>query len=140
MATLGALPSPLSILIVEDDSEALKMISILMAQKFPAVTIRTAGDGNKGVELSLERTPDIVITDINMAGMDGVQMAGEIRVIGLNTRFIVLTGYSDKEHLDLFSTIGVSAYIVKPINFKKLFAAFEKCIEEISLEGCADGC
>lgn len=125
-----ALPA-LSVLIVEDDKDALKLINLVIAKKFPDTVIRTAGDGRLGVELCREQMPDIVVTDINMAEMDGVRMSVEIKAIRPDTRFIVLTGYSDQEHLDKFRELGASDYIVKPINFKKLFAAIQKCIDEI---------
>ena len=131
MASIKDSLPALSVLIVEDDKEALKLINLVIAKKFPETVIRTAGDGRHGVELCLEQMVDIVVTDINMAEMDGVQMACEIKAIKDDTRFIVLTGYSDKEHLDKFRELGASDYIVKPINFKKLFSAIQKCIDEI---------
>ena len=128
-------PHPaLSLLVVEDDKVASGSICLMIARKFPDVAIHVAGNGKQGVELCKEQMPDIVITDINMPGMDGIRMAEEIKAMKADTKFIVLTGYSDKEHLDKFSEIGVNAYIVKPIEFVKLFAAIEKCLAEITQE------
>ena len=141
MASIKDARPALSVLIVEDDNDALKLISLVIAKKFPEVVIRTADNGEQGVELCRERMPDIVVTDINMTGMDGLQMAGAIKAINVDTRFIVLTGYSDREHLNKFREIGAIDYIIKPINFKKLFAAIQKCIDQIlQREIDADGC
>ena len=141
MAIAEDIRPALSVLVVEDDRQALKLVSQLIAKKFPGEQIRSADNGRQGVELCRERLPDIVITDINMAGMDGVQMAVRIKELKDDARFIVLTGYSDQEHLDTFKEIGASAYIVKPINFKKLFAAIQKCIDELrQWEVDTDGC
>lgn len=126
--------STLSILIVEDDTSAIEVIRLMIPLKFPDVTIYVAGNGTQGEELFKEHRPDIVITDINMPGMDGIRMAGDIKAIKPDTRFIVLSGYSDKIHIDKFSSIGIKDYILKPLDFKKLFAAIEKCIAEIGLE------
>lgn len=131
MASLGDMRPALSVLVVEDDRQALMLVSQLIAKKFPGEQIRSADSGRQGVELCLERLPDIVITDINMAGMDGAEMAGRIKELKVDARFIVLTGYSDQEHLDKFKEIGANAYIVKPINFKKLFDAIQECIDEL---------
>jgi YesN/AraC family two-component response regulator len=49
-----------------------------------------------------------------------------------DTKFIVLTGYSDKDYLKKFSEYGIRDCILKPIVFGKLFAAIEKCIGEIA--------
>ena len=121
----------LSLLLVEDDKSAIAVLNAMIQRKFPDIAIFTAADGRQGVELGKEHSPDIVITDINMPGMDGLQMAGEIKSIKPDTRIIVFTGYSDKIHLDNFDAIGISAYILKPIEFQQLFTAIEKCIAEI---------
>jgi YesN/AraC family two-component response regulator len=134
MKSLKSSRPALSVLIVEDDPVARDMIGLVISKKFPDVIINIAENGKQGMELFNEQMTDIVITDINMPGMDGVQMACAIKSIKDDTRFIVLTGYSDKTHLDKFSEIGATDYIVKPIEFKKLFAAVEKCIAAIRLE------
>ncbi len=126
--------SSLSILIVEDDPSAIEIILLMIPLNFPEVTIYGALNGTQGVELFKEHLPDIVITDINMPGMDGIRMAEEIKAMKADTKFIVLTGYSDKVHLDKFIDIGITDYMLKPIDFKKLFAAIEKCIAGIELE------
>jgi two-component system, response regulator YesN len=133
----------LSVLIVEDDEPTLKIIHLLVAKRFPDLFLRTAGGGRQGLELCGEQLPDLVITDINMAGMNGIQMAREIKLLKQDAFFIVLTGNSDKRHLEDFQEIGAADYIVKPINFKKLCAAIEKCVQEIRgplTEVDANGC
>jgi len=124
----------LSILCVEDDKEALKVLSRMIALKFPDITIHVAENGKLALELFKEQRPEIVITDINMPVMDGIQMAREIKAIKTDTKFIVLTGYSDKNYLEQFCEIGYSDYIMKPIAFGILFAAIEKCIAEVKLQ------
>jgi YesN/AraC family two-component response regulator len=121
-------------MVVEDDKSAIEVLSLMIPRKVPDVTIYAADNGKQGVELCKEHAPDIVITDINMPGMDGIQMAEEIKSMKADTRVIVLTGYSDKIHLDKFNDIGINDYILKPIEFKKLFTAIEKCMDEIWLE------
>ena len=133
MASKQSSHNALSLLVVEDDKETRGVISLMIPRKFPDVTIHVAANGNQGVELFKEHLPDIVITDINMPGMDGIQMAGEIKSLKADTRFIVLTGYSDKINLEKFCKIGVSDFIVKPLDFKKLFTSIEKCMDEIGL-------
>ena len=122
------------LLVVEDDKAASGTICLMIARKFSAVTVYAAENGRIGLELFKEHTPDIVITDINMPDMDGIQMAGEIKSIKKDTKFIVITGYSDKKYLERFSEIGFSDYLLKPIAFTTLFAAIEKCIAEITRE------
>jgi len=116
-----------SLLFVEDDTVVCLAIGRILARQFPDATVYTAENGLIGLELFKKHTPGIVITDINMPVMDGIEMAGKIKSIKSDTKFIVLTGYNDKNYLEKFSEIGFDDYIVKPVDFGKLFAAIEKC-------------
>jgi YesN/AraC family two-component response regulator len=122
-----------SLLFVEDDTMVCLSIGRILARKFPDATVYTAENGQIGLELFKGHSPEIVITDINMPVMDGIEMAGKIKSIKADTKFIVLTGYSDKNYLERFSEIGFDDYIVKPVSLGKLFAAIEKCRAEITL-------
>ena len=124
----------ISLLVVEDDKDAIEVICSLIPLKFPDITIYVALNGSQGEQLFKEHVPDIVITDINMPGMDGIRMVRNIKAVKAGTRFIVLSGYSDKIHRDIFNHIGISDYILKPTEFNKLFAAIAKCIAEIKQE------
>jgi two-component system sensor histidine kinase/response regulator len=123
--------SELSLLIVEDDKAALDLLCLMIAGKFPDVKIYSAENGRTGVEIFKERLPEVVITDINMPVMDGIEMAGAIKSIKTDTRFIVLTAYTNRVYLEKFIEIGFSAYILKPVVFGKLFDAIENCLAEI---------
>jgi len=116
-----------SLLFVEDDEMVCLSIGRILARQFPDTTVYTAENGLIGLELFKVHTPEIVITDINMPVMDGIEMASRIKSISNETKLIVLTGYSDKNHLERFSNVGFDDYIVKPVDFGKLFAAIEKC-------------
>jgi len=133
MATLQSLPS-FSLLIVEDDKAACDIIARIVGLKFPCCTVYTADNGIKGLELFKEHTPDIVITDVNMPVMDGVEFAREIRSINANATYIVLTAYSNIIVFEKFKGMGVCAYLLKPIDFQELFAAIEKCNIESKLQ------
>jgi YesN/AraC family two-component response regulator len=126
METLQSLRS-FSLLIVEDDKAASKIIANLIGMEFPGCTIYTADNGITGLELFKEYAPDIVITDVNMPVMDGVELARAIRSINADATYIVLTAYSDNTVFEKFREIGVCAYLLKPINFSDLFAAIERC-------------
>ena len=133
MESIHSSSSALSLLIVDDDISAIETLRLMIPMKFPDVIIYVAGNGKMGVELCKEHAPDIVVTDINMPEMDGIQMAEEIKSMKVDTKFIAISGYSDKIHLDKFNDIGISDYMLKPIDLKKLFAAIGKCIDEINL-------
>lgn len=124
----------ISILLVEDTNATLELLSIIIPKKYPGVALHTAGNGRTGLEIFKTYTPDIVITDINMPEMGGVQMAVKIRAIKPDTKFIVITGNSGK--LALQDSDGkefeFDHYIVKPVRFEALFVAIEQCLAEIA--------
>ena len=120
-------PASFALLLVEDDTLVCRSIGRMIAREFPDATVYTAENGYIGLTIFKEHIPGIVITDINLPLMDGIKMAREIKSIKSDTRFIVLTGYSDKDHFDRFSEIGFEEYMIKPVDFEKLFAAIERC-------------
>jgi YesN/AraC family two-component response regulator len=121
----------ITLLLAEDDKEASEITGRMIARKFPELAINFAENGRTGVELFKEHAADIVISDINMPVMDGIQMASEIKAIKADTKLIMITGHSNKDRLEKFRQIGVNYYMSKPIMFEKLYAAIEKCIAEI---------
>lgn len=126
-------PASLSLLLVEDDSMVCRAIGRMISKEFPGVRVYTAENGLVGLELFKEHTPEIVVTDINMPVMDGIEMATEMKKLKNDIRFIVITGYSDRSHVERFGEIGYEEYMVKPVDFEKLFAAIERCR---TLSGC----
>ncbi len=125
---------PLSLLVVDDDKMARDVLNVMITRRFPNSSIYFAENGRTGVELFKEHAPDIVITDISMPIMDGIQMAGEIRAMDDDAKFIVLTGYTDKDYSKKIVEFGINECIMKPIVFGKLFAAIERCIKELDLK------
>jgi len=120
-------PSAFSLLIVEDDKAALEVMVRMVSLKYPECSIIKAGNGVQGIELFKEHTPDIILTDVNMPVMDGIELLRAVRAIKADASCIVLTAYSDKIVFGKFKDLGVSAYLLKPLDFQQLFAALEKC-------------
>jgi DNA-binding NarL/FixJ family response regulator len=118
---------PFSLLLVEDDKQACEMVARIVALKFPECTIYTAENGKIGLELFREHTPDLVVTDINMPEMDGIEMAREIKTINPNAAYIVLSARNDKYNVDKFKEIGYCAFLMKPLDFMDLLEAIKHC-------------
>jgi YesN/AraC family two-component response regulator len=123
-----------SLLIVEDDRVICDMLGKVIQKKYRDAAIYLAENGRIGVDLYKVHTPEIVITDINMPEMDGIEMAVEIKLIQADARFIVMTAYSDKAYFEKFSEIGFCEYMLKPIVLPTLFAAIERCVVERDAE------
>jgi YesN/AraC family two-component response regulator len=125
----------ISLLVVEDDDDTRPLVCRMIARRFPELNLLDADNGSAGVEVCLQHAPDIVITDISMPGMDGVAMVQEIKAIKEDTRFIAITAYSDSGRVNELSRIGIGEYIPKPIEFKLIFAAVNRYIDEIKACG-----
>jgi YesN/AraC family two-component response regulator len=128
-------PMPLiSILLVEDEKVTLELLTTILAKKFSGAALHTAINGKAGLELFKLHMPDIVITDINMPEMSGVELADKIRAIKPDTRFIVITGDTGKLVLQDSVNKGFTFdhFIVKPVVFRELFASIEQCLGEIA--------
>jgi YesN/AraC family two-component response regulator len=130
MDSVQILP-PFSLLLVEDDDMARGIITRIVASKFPECTIYAAENGKIGLELFKEHSPDLVVTDINMPEMDGIEMARQTKAINPDSSYIVLSANSDVKTVEKFKKIGYCAYLVKPLEFKALFDAIANCHQEI---------
>lgn len=122
----------ISLLVVDDDHVTLEVLTLMISKKFPTATIYSANSGRTAVELFKKHKHAIVITDIQMPGMDGIEMASEIKVLKADTKFIVLTAYGNTNYQEKFSEIGCHDFLSKPIEFPRLYAAIESCIAEVN--------
>ena len=116
-----------SILYVEDEQAAREILCSILIRKYPKITLYVAENGDKGLEAFKEHLPEIVITDISMPQMDGIQLATEIKSLQPKTSVIATTAHSSVQSLDNSKKIGINHYIQKPIIYKELFAAIDKC-------------
>lgn len=128
----------ISMLFVEDDEDILEIQSSILVVKFPDVMLYTAMNGKLGLELFRAHTPNIVITDINMSQMCGVQMAEYIRSIKPETKIIAVTGKSGEtgingkfKHNLNGKMVEFDHIIIKPIDLTELCGVIEQYIGEI---------
>jgi CheY-like chemotaxis protein len=114
----------ISVLFVEDDQPSREVFSRLLSARVGCV--HQAANGQDGLEIFLRLTPDIVITDLEMPVMNGMEMIRKIRDLGYKTPIIITTGYVDDEH----STELANRTLVKPVVFARLLEALKECISE----------
>lgn len=90
-----------------------------------------AKDGKEAIKLWREQKPDIIITDISMPRLNGIDMASYIRAHDKDIQIIIATAHSDTEYLLKAVELQLVKYIIKPITKEKLIGALEKSIELI---------
>ena len=119
-----------SLLYAEDESN----IQGEMAKYFESYfqTVYTASDGHETLELYKRHLPDVVILDINMPKINGLEVARRIRKEHSTTRIIMLTAYSEKELLLQATEIDMSKYLVKPVSPYDLKQALDKVASELT--------
>ncbi len=88
-----------------------------------------ARDGKEAITLWRDNKPDIIITDINMPRLNGLDMASYIRAHDKDVQIIIATAYSDTEYLLKAVELQLIKYIIKPITKDKLQIALEKSME-----------
>ena len=123
-----------SILYVEDEAEAREMVSSMLVRRNRGLRLLTGENGADGLRLFREHRPEIVITDISMPVMDGIQMSAQIKELAPDTIIIAVTAFSDTPFLMDAIEIGFNHYVLKPIDYVTLFAVLDKSIEAVTLK------
>jgi len=104
----------LKVLLVEDEKNLATLLKNAIGDSFYSFTL--AYDGVEGLEKFLQINPDIVITDIMMPKMTGLEMAKQIRVKDENIPIIILSAYSETDKFLNAIDIGVMKYLIKPFD------------------------
>lgn len=124
----------LRLLIVEDERwEREGLAELWDWSTFGIGEVHTAVDGIDGLEKAAALAPDIIITDIRMPGMDGLEMSRQVREQLPDVRIILLTGYDDFSFARQAIRFGASDYVLKPIEEDELRRTAEKAAEECRL-------
>lgn len=110
--------------IVADDESVIRLDLKEMLSSLGYLVVGEAGDGTSAVNLARQLKPDIVVMDIKMPGIDGIEAAAALtreRVCPV----LLLTAYSDKDLVERAKEAGVAAYLVKPFRESDLSPAIE---------------
>jgi len=115
------------LLYVEDDITIRPIFERFLKRKVKDLIIAT--NGLEGYEMCMEFKPDLILTDIKMPKMNGIEMAKKIRETDKNIPIIVLSAHSESDFFVEAIEAGVSGYLMKPIDKSKLFSTLERNIK-----------
>lgn len=97
-------------------------------------TIVEAENGNMGITTALREQPDLIITDIRMPEMNGLDMIEQLRPQLPETIFIILTGFNDFEYAQRAIKLGnVHAFLLKPLEYDESLQVIQECISKLQL-------
>jgi len=119
----------LKLLYVEDNQQARESTLSALDIFFQDITI--AVDGEDGLNAFRKGNFDIIITDINMPKMNGIDMVYKIREVDEDVTIIVLSAYDDKMYCDEITRAGISGYILKPIDLNKFIDIMVEAVDRI---------
>ena len=116
-------PSALQLLIVDDDQQLTAYLEELLLEVSPAVQTHVANDGFEAGLMIREFTPDVVLLDLRMPGMDGYQVCQRIKLDPAlrAIRILGMTGYPSAENIERILAMGAEHCFSKPINTQELF-------------------
>ncbi|MDO9567103.1 MAG: response regulator [Candidatus Desulfaltia sp.] len=121
--------SKLKLLLIDDEEGIRKVLSLSL--KRDGYQVLTAEDGGKGIELFRKNLPIIVLTDIKMPGMDGIEVLKRVKEIDPDTQVIVITGHGDMESAIKSLQLGASDFITKPVGDQVLAVALNRAKERL---------
>ena len=116
------------LLVIEDNQDIAAYIGSLFADHY---AVSYAGNGKDGMEKALELVPDLIITDLMMPGMDGLEMCRQVRANEITNHIpiIVVTAKITEEERIKGLEAGADAYLVKPFNAEELRTRVEKLLD-----------
>jgi len=117
------------ILIVDDEIRQCDNMNELLILRNYDVTIAT--EGKKALELIRDNFFPVILLDIKMPGIDGEAVLKEIVKLHPTAKVIMVSGYSEEDSKEKFLALGAREYIVKPVEFDKLFEMFNTMYKEI---------
>ena len=110
-------------IVIADDHKLFRQgLAELFAEEPTLTIVATAADGREALELARRLRPDVIVLDISMPGLDGLQVARAIREEQLPVRVVVLTMHKDAVNVRLALEAGVDGYVLKDDAFEQLAA------------------
>jgi two-component system, NarL family, response regulator LiaR len=120
------LPDPTTVLIVDDHFMVRQGLCALLETQTDISVVGQASSGEEAVRLCADLAPDLVLMDLVMPGLNGVEATRQIKHSCPHTQVIVLTSYHEDEHIVPSIKAGALSYLLKDVSPKELLAAVRK--------------
>lgn len=114
-------------LLVVDDQKGVRRL-LLEAFLEDEVEVQLAGTGQEAIDLVRQFDPDLILMDMKMPGMNGLEALGEIRKFNNEVAVIMITAYGELEKVAEAMKLGITEYITKPFDILELRVLVKKVI------------
>ncbi|MEK4149764.1 response regulator [Robertmurraya sp. FSL W8-0741] len=120
--------------IIDDDTASRKMIENIITDCRLGIVIGSATGGEEAIHLILEEKPHVVLIDLLMPEIDGIEMIVELKKRGYNGKFIMISQISNKEMVGEAYKVGIEFFIHKPINSIEVEAVLNRIRMQMTLD------
>lgn len=124
--------SGIRLLYVEDNEQARVSTLAVLSEFFSNIVV--AIDGKDGLEKFSQNTIDLIITDINMPNLNGLDMVQEIRKTHKEISVLLLSAYNDIEYFIQSIKLGVDGYLLKPLEIEQLLELLDKIVSKLKVK------
>ena len=124
---------PIRILIAEDHAVVRQALSVMLGMESDVTVVGEAVDGEQAITLCQEVDPDLVLMDVRMARMDGVEATRRIREICPDTAILILTGFGDEDILLKAVEAGAHGFLLKDASNDEVVEAIHRLVKGESL-------
>jgi len=125
-ASSGPVKQSLSILVVDDEAPVVEMMSAML-QSFGHQVVATAGSGRDAIRLAAEKKPDLIILDVGMPDLDGIEVAKQI-LASQSVPIIMVTGVTRDEVLERAGLVQIQSYLIKPFSKEQFHSAIRLAV------------
>jgi NarL family two-component system response regulator LiaR len=120
------MPQEITVLIVDDHEVVRKGVSAFLQAQPDFTVVGEAEAGEEAIKMALEHVPDVVLMDLVMSGMDGVEATRNVKTVSPRTQIVVLTSYHQDEYIFPALQAGAISYILKDVKMDDLADAIRK--------------
>jgi DNA-binding NarL/FixJ family response regulator len=119
---------PIRVLVVDDHPVVRQGLRAYLERTAGVTVLADSGDAEEAVALALQMNPDVVIVDLVMPGMDGIELIGALREKRLPAAIVVLTGFDDERRVLRALQLGVQGYVLKDAEPFELVQAIRSAV------------
>lgn len=122
-------------MVVDDEQIVIESVKFIVKKEISNIqVVKTAANGREAIQAASEVKPDIVLMDIRMPGINGIEAIKEIKKTYSDVKFVIVSAYEQFDFAKQAVELGVVDYLMKPVNKTKLISTLNKITNELDIE------